>query len=297
MPWFRVDDTLATHPKVFRAGNSALGLWVRAGSWAMQQLTDGYVPTPMVSALGGSGADADALVSAGLWSRSSAGFRFHDWADCQPSRAELDAKREADRTRKAEWRRKKAIRHAVTDAGLTADETRDSALPIPSHPIPVTTPVDGSVSETSNAGASQVSSEIAEANSRPEIEHLLDLLDDAVVANGSKRPARNKRNRDAMRLLVDRDGRTVAQVEACIAWCQADGFWRSNILSAVKLREKYDELRLHAQRQRAPSIPKTFAQQKQDNTLALIQRYREEESHEQVTDGGTAGLRTLDAGR
>ena len=38
------------------------------------------------------------------------------------------------------------------------------------------------------------------------------------------------------------------QIIAAIDWCQSDEFWRANILSLPKLREKYDALRLQAQR-------------------------------------------------
>jgi hypothetical protein len=92
------------------------------------------------------------------------------------------------------------------------------------------------------------SSEVAVATSRPEIDSLLDLLDFEISVNGGKPPTRTKKNLDAARLLIDRDGRTVAQVELAIRWSQADEFWRGNILSMSKLREKYDQLRLAAQR-------------------------------------------------
>lgn len=97
MPWFKVDDTLATHAKVVRAGNSAMGLWVRAGSWSASQLTDGYVPADMIGVLGGKAADARRLVEVGLWVNADGGYRFHQWDDRQPSRAETEKKR-------ADWR-------------------------------------------------------------------------------------------------------------------------------------------------------------------------------------------------
>ena len=78
------------------------------------------------------------------------------------------------------------------------------------------------------------------------IDHLLDLLDDLIEANGSKRPTRNKKNWDAARLMLDRDGRTVEQIEYLIRWSQEDEFWRGNILSMAKLRDKFDQLRLKA---------------------------------------------------
>ncbi|OZB88897.1 MAG: hypothetical protein B7X41_05745, partial [Microbacterium sp. 14-71-5] len=93
------------------------------------------------------------------------------------------------------------------------------------------------------------SSEAAEAPVRPEITRLLDLLDAEIERNGARKPNRTQKNTDAARLLLDRDGKTVEQVEAAIRWCQSDEFWRSNILSMSKLREKYEQLSLAAKRQ------------------------------------------------
>ena len=65
MPWFKVDDSFWGHPKRVACPPAALGLWVTAGSWCGQQLTDGHVPKHMLSVLGGKPKDAAALVSAG----------------------------------------------------------------------------------------------------------------------------------------------------------------------------------------------------------------------------------------
>lgn len=91
-------------------------------------------------------------------------------------------------------------------------------------------------------------SEVATATPRPDVEALLDHLDQRLRENGAKVPNRTKRNRDAARLLIDSDGCTPEQVRRAIDWATSDEFWRSNILSMSKLREKYDQLRLAAQR-------------------------------------------------
>lgn len=90
MPWFRVDDNLAFHHKVVAAGNAAMGLWVRAGSMCSAQLTDGFVPDHMISSLGGK-TQAKRLVEVGLWIREDDGYRFHEWAERQPSAADVKA--------------------------------------------------------------------------------------------------------------------------------------------------------------------------------------------------------------
>lgn len=86
---------------------------------------------------------------------------------------------------------------------------------------------------------------------RADVQRLCDHLADRVQANGSKRPKIGKGWRDAARLMLDRDDRTEAQVHSAIDWCQDDEFWRANVLSMPTLREKYDQLRLQAQRSRA----------------------------------------------
>ena len=84
--------------------------------------------------------------------------------------------------------------------------------------------------------------------SRPDVERLCQHLADRIEANGCKRPAIGKKWRDAARLMIDRDGRTEQQITAAINWCQDSEFWRANILSMPKLREKYDQLRMQAVR-------------------------------------------------
>lgn len=102
-----------------------------------------------------------------------------------------------------------------------------------------------------------IESEAADAESDPpreDVERLCTLLADLIEKNGSKRPPITQRWRDSARLLLDRDGRTEEQVTNCIHWCQADEFWHKNVLSMPKLREKYDQLRLHAKEGRRGQV-------------------------------------------
>jgi hypothetical protein len=89
---------------------------------------------------------------------------------------------------------------------------------------------------------------LSETASRPDVEQICTLLADRIEANGSRRPTITKAWRDAARLLIDRDGRPVEAITKAIDWCQADDFWRANVLSMPKLREQYDRLRLAASR-------------------------------------------------
>ncbi|KDN86721.1 hypothetical protein [Kitasatospora cheerisanensis] len=80
MPWFKIDDKAHSHPKWLRAGNAAVGLFVRAGSYSAQHLTEGIVPGA-VAQLYGTATQAAKLVKVGLWHTSD-----HDCPRCPQPR-------------------------------------------------------------------------------------------------------------------------------------------------------------------------------------------------------------------
>lgn len=45
-------------------------------------------------------------------------------------------------------------------------------------------------------------------------------------------------------LMIRRDKIDADDIAEVIEWCQKDSFWRSNILSGKKLREKYQQLKM-----------------------------------------------------
>ena len=117
MPWFKVDDTLHSHPKVRRAGAAAAGVWVTAGSFCMAYKTDGFVPAYYLDGWGKTGAtSARRLVEVGLWEAAEKdgepGYQFHDWTDYQPTSDEIEQDRERARERQ---RRSRAARRAARD--------------------------------------------------------------------------------------------------------------------------------------------------------------------------------------
>lgn len=129
MAWFKVDDNLSTHLKVVIAGNEAMGLWVRAGSWAAQHMTDGYVPIEVVQLFGADERLADKLVSAGLWHEKDGGYEFNDWLEFQPSREKVISEREAGRERVAKAREKAAEQRT----GVRSTVSRATRIPSDFH--------------------------------------------------------------------------------------------------------------------------------------------------------------------
>lgn len=86
------------------------------------------------------------------------------------------------------------------------------------------------------------------SDDREDVDRICNHLAERMVGNGCKRPAVNQKWRDAARLMLDADDRTEKQVHNMIDWCQDSEFWRGNILSMPKLREKYDQLKMQALR-------------------------------------------------
>lgn len=136
--------------------------------------------------------------------------------------------------------------------------------------------------EVTSNEVTNTTSEAATATPRPDVEHLLDILDDEIRRNGGRTPKRNKANRDAMRLMLDRDELTPEQIEAAIRWAHASDFWRANILSASKLREKYDTLRLQSMRvTEARSTGHERAYARQAENLSVVARMQALDAQEQ----------------
>lgn len=83
---------------------------------------------------------------------------------------------------------------------------------------------------------------------RDDVERLCQHLSDRIVDNGSRRPTTTNAWRKAARLLLDKDGRSEAEIHRAIDWCQTNTFWRAIILSMPKLRDKFEQMRLQAER-------------------------------------------------
>jgi len=103
MAWFRVDDQFHSHPKVMRAGNAAVGLWVRCGAYCAGYGLDGMVPNEIIGKYG-NGREVDALVTTRLWVPTDDGMLIPDFLQYNVSKAEDEERRKRDAERKRAWR-------------------------------------------------------------------------------------------------------------------------------------------------------------------------------------------------
>lgn len=86
---------------------------------------------------------------------------------------------------------------------------------------------------------------IFEADSDPYL--LAKFLENNITENNPKFPQNeSQRQRWAkdFDLMIRRDKIDADDIAEVIEWCQRDNFWRSNILSGKKLREKYQQLKM-----------------------------------------------------
>lgn len=142
MTWFYVDDSFHTHPKALAAGNAAVGLWTRCGSWVGRHLTDGWVPSE-IARLYGTKTEARRLVDSALWERDTerGGYVMHDYLDWNKSKAEVEAKREvrarAGRLGGQQTAKHKASNRQANASGLLEHTGEAKSNPVPSLPFPV----------------------------------------------------------------------------------------------------------------------------------------------------------------
>lgn len=140
-------------------------------------------------------------------------------------------------------------------------------LPTSGNEIPATSSRDSreipapGTEEQGNRGAEEQPSPPAPADAQettpaPDVEAICNHLADRIEANGARRPTITKTWRKDARLLLHKDGYTPQQIHWLIDWCQTDTFWRTNILSMTKLREKFEQLKLKALAETQPVVSK-----------------------------------------
>jgi hypothetical protein len=122
MPFFRVDDQIHNHPNVLKAGNAAVGLWVRCGAYSANYLLDGFVPIDVALAYG-SKREIEKAIDAGLWRHVAPGGLLIPWAE-QYSAEQVRTQRATNAERQRRWKEVHGRSNGVT-------ERRDSRSPKP----------------------------------------------------------------------------------------------------------------------------------------------------------------------
>lgn len=130
MTWLKIDDGFPSHEKVMALSEGpcrgdAIALWTFCGCWSSHALREGFVPNGVVRAYGFHPEAAAELVRVKLWVPAEGGYTFHDWADYQPSAAQVEERRKAGAERKARSRAR--LSSAQSDARV-GESRRDSGI-------------------------------------------------------------------------------------------------------------------------------------------------------------------------
>ena len=147
MPWQKIDDQFGVSKKVIRIPRSrrqqCVGLWLLGLNYAGRALTDGLLEEHELDELGARATDVAELVRVELWhdhthgcdrcaTPPSGAIVIHDFLVYNPSRARVEAQREAERVRKASQR----------DKRRTAGGTRSGIRGVSEHPDPDPDPIN-----------------------------------------------------------------------------------------------------------------------------------------------------------
>lgn len=153
MSWFKIDDGFHCHTKIMEAGTPAVGLYVRCGSWAAQQASDGRVPKSIAKSYG-TARMIKALLEVGLWhveghdckscpEVDAKSYLIHDYLEFNPSRVAIQKERNAKTIRQQRWRegkKKDQVEDAPesdVDADVDASTSRHGdGNPAPARPSP-----------------------------------------------------------------------------------------------------------------------------------------------------------------
>ncbi|QRQ79154.1 hypothetical protein [Glutamicibacter protophormiae] len=229
----RLDLDYADHPKIIVLSDAAFRAHIEMILYARKHMTDGRIPKQIAKRLGSESLSellANDPETPSLIENEDGSYTLHGYADMNETKAEITARSRAN----AENGRRGGIAKK-RNAKQTASES-------------LSEPPSENVAETETETETELKdkAKVADAPVRPEILELLDHLDHQIIANGARKPNRTKTNLDAMRLLVDSDKRTVEEVHQAIDWATSNSFWKTHILNAKKLREKFDTMRLQA---------------------------------------------------
>lgn len=234
------------HPKIAVLSDAAVRAHLEMLVYSRKYLTDGVIPMriamryalPVVDELASNDPDRPSIVRG-----EDGSLILHGYEDFQETRADVDDRRRSAKERAEKRWGKDATSNAPRNARSNA---------VRNAPNDAETETETETSIVADSGAT----EAATAPLREDVESLCTLLADRIEANGSKRPNIGKGWRDAARLMLDRDGRDHTEATRLIDWSQQDNFWRTNILSMPKLREKYDQLRLRMEADSPQQAPR-----------------------------------------
>jgi len=185
MTWIKIDDAFPNHPKIAGLSNEAFRAHVEALCYCGTYLTDGFIPSVIVSKNKIELA-ATELVEAGLWDISDNGYTIHNYLEYQSSKDEVKSAKEANKARSERYREKRELVTAesrVSHASPTHDESRagDALVTHPDTDTDTDTDID---TEIRTSFGTELEIPLPRVNSAKEAVTRISLKLETARANG-----------------------------------------------------------------------------------------------------------------
>ena len=140
MTWAKFDDAFWSHPKVLRAGNEAVGAFVRMVCYCAQHLTDGRIDRATALSIAGRERVLATLTTVGLLDEiDDDSLEIHGYLERNPSRSSVERERASNRDRQRRFAENShAKRKAAQAPNAVSNASRNAVTndaPVPSRPV------------------------------------------------------------------------------------------------------------------------------------------------------------------
>jgi hypothetical protein len=267
----RLEDSFRTHPKRVKLQRklgpegvlSFVDLLLGVGEYKCSGDLSGWTEED-ISIVSGYQGDIhlfiETLLELGLLDEDNGALRIHEWPEHQPWAVGAEDRRKAAiKAARARWDKKpnsiKSNEHA-RDCEPQCNPRADRNAPNLTLPIPTLPSKENTSSEVSHKAPDSNLSEGV---------RLSQFLFSRMLLNNPKAKKPNFESwAKHVGLMLRVEKRTTQEIEDVIEFSQGDDFWKVNILSTSKLREKFDQLYLKMKQQQRPS---SSAKTKQDSAV------------------------------
>ena len=270
--WARITVDFADSPKVVVLSDAAFRALVEMILWCRRGETDGVIPRVYADRRWGYDSyttrttDPDTSRSTdpitelrtnhpdrpSLEVNEAGDYVLRDFLEHQDSKEQSDARRARNSANiRRRWERHDSTRDTTrtTDPDTSRTTSGNTEKEKEKEEVLRTSKLSPTTLERGCARDDEVTPEPTPINEhRPDVDAVCQHMAASVQRRTGRAPRITAAWRTQARLMIDRDGRSVEEITRIIDWAEGNDFWRANVLSVPKLRQKFDTLRLQSQR-------------------------------------------------
>ena len=270
--WARMTVDFADSPKVVVLSDAAFRALVEMILWCRRGETDGVIPRAYADRRWGYDSyttrttDPDTSRSTdpitelrtnhpdrpSLEVNESGDYVLRDFLEHQDSKEQSDARRARNSANvRRRWERRDTARDTsrTTNPDTSRSTSGNTEKEKEKEEVLRTSKLSPTTSERGRARDDEDAPEPTPiVEPRPDVDAVCDAMAASVQRRTGRAPRVTAAWRTQARLMIDRDGRSVEEITRVIDWAEGNDFWRANVLSVPKLRQKFDTLCLQSQR-------------------------------------------------